>query len=59
MHHVSGVTTAVLIMHGEKDERVPLGQAVGFWRGIKRKAADRGREAVQLVIYPREPHGLV
>ncbi|KAJ6625782.1 Alpha/Beta hydrolase protein [Mycena sp. CBHHK59/15] len=59
VHSVSGVSTAVLILHGDKDERVPLGQAVGFWRGLKRRAAKRGREAAELVIYPREPHGFV
>ncbi|KAJ7141388.1 Alpha/Beta hydrolase protein [Mycena epipterygia] len=59
VHSVSGVTTAVLIIHGEKDERVPLGQSLGFWRGLKRRAADRGKEAAELVMYPREPHGFV
>ncbi|KAJ7745449.1 Alpha/Beta hydrolase protein [Mycena maculata] len=59
IHSVSGVSTAVLILHGDKDERVPLGQAIGFWRGLKRRAADRGKEAAELVIYPREPHGFV
>ncbi|KAJ7105419.1 Alpha/Beta hydrolase protein [Mycena crocata] len=59
VHSVSGVTTAVLIIHGDKDERVPLGQSIGFWRGLKRRAADRGKEAAELVVYPREPHGFV
>ena len=57
IHNVGGVTTAILILHGEKDERVPLGQARGFYRGLKRFAAPKGREAAQLVVYPREPHG--
>ncbi|KAJ7693377.1 Alpha/Beta hydrolase protein [Mycena rosella] len=59
IHSMSGVTTAVLILHGDKDERVPLGQAIGFWRGLKRRAAARGKEAAELVVYPREPHGFV
>ncbi|KAJ6521953.1 Alpha/Beta hydrolase protein [Mycena vulgaris] len=59
VHSVSGVTTAVLLLHGDKDERVPLGQSIGFWRGLKRRAADRGKEAAELVVYPREPHGFV
>ncbi|KAJ7091858.1 Alpha/Beta hydrolase protein [Mycena belliarum] len=59
IHSVSGVSTAVLILHGDKDERVPLGQAIGFWRGLKRRADDRGKEAAELVVYPREPHGFV
>ncbi|KIM43012.1 hypothetical protein M413DRAFT_435188 [Hebeloma cylindrosporum] len=57
IHNVGGITTAILILHGEKDERVPLGQAQGFYRGLKRCAALRGRDAAQLVVYPREPHG--
>ncbi|TFK32017.1 Alpha/Beta hydrolase protein [Crucibulum laeve] len=59
VHSISGVTTAVLILHGEKDERVPVAQALGFWRGLKRKAEGRAREAAQMVVYPREPHGFV
>ncbi|KAJ6489519.1 Alpha/Beta hydrolase protein [Mycena vitilis] len=59
VHSVAGVSTAVLILHGDKDERVPVGQAIGFWRGLKRRGADRGKEAAQLVVYPREPHGFV
>ncbi|GLB42140.1 putative WD40-like Beta Propeller Repeat [Lyophyllum shimeji] len=59
IHSVAGVTTAVLILHGKKDERVPVSQGIGLWRGLKRRAADRGREAAQLVLYPREPHGFV
>ncbi|KAK7023922.1 peptidase-S9 domain-containing protein [Favolaschia claudopus] len=59
VHSVAGVSTAVLILHGDKDERVPVGQAIGFWRGLKRRAGDRGKEAAELVVYPREPHGFV
>ncbi|KAF9467818.1 Alpha/Beta hydrolase protein [Collybia nuda] len=59
IHSVAGVETAVLLLHGEKDERMNVGQAVGLWRGLKRRASERGREGAQLVIYPREPHGFV
>ncbi|KAJ7071980.1 Alpha/Beta hydrolase protein [Mycena amicta] len=57
IHSVGGVSTACLILHGDKDERVPLGQSIGFWRGLKRCASDRGKEGAELVVYPREPHG--
>jgi len=53
------VSTAVLILHGEKDERVPIGQAIGLYRGLQRKASERGKEGTVLVIYPREPHGFL
>ena len=55
VQHVSDVETAVLILHGEKDERVPVGQAVGYMRGLRKKSRNPDRH--ELVIYPREPHG--
>jgi dipeptidyl aminopeptidase/acylaminoacyl peptidase len=46
------VTTPTLILHGASDERVPVGQAMELYRGLK----DRGK-ATELVFYPREGHG--
>ncbi|KAJ4464838.1 Alpha/Beta hydrolase protein [Lentinula lateritia] len=59
IHRVDGVSTAVLILHGDKDERVPVGQAIGLYRGLQRKANARGKRGTELVIYPREPHGFL
>ncbi|KAJ3823948.1 Alpha/Beta hydrolase protein [Lentinula raphanica] len=59
VHRVDGVSTAVLILHGEKDERVPVGQAIGLYRGLQRRACERGKRGTELVIYPREPHGFL
>jgi dipeptidyl aminopeptidase/acylaminoacyl peptidase len=50
---VDQVTTPLLILHGGSDERVPIGQAMEYYRALK----DRGK-TVQLVFYPREGHGL-
>jgi len=47
------VKTPVLLLHGERDERVPVGQAQFFARGLRRYGVPN-----ELVIYPREPHGL-
>lgn len=47
------VKTPVLLLHGERDERVPVGQARFFARGLRRYGVPN-----ELVIYPREPHGL-
>jgi len=52
MSHIDNVTTPTLILHGGSDERVPIGQAQELFRALK----DRGK-TVELVIYPREPHG--
>ena len=46
-------STPVLILHGEQDARVLLNQALGFHRALRAHAVP-----VELVIYPREPHGI-
>lgn len=56
VQRVAGVTTAVLILHGEKDERVPLGQGIGLYRSLKRTEGPC-KDRVEMVMYPREPHG--
>ncbi|HKQ53924.1 MAG TPA: S9 family peptidase [Pyrinomonadaceae bacterium] len=45
--------TPTLLLHGEFDAGVPLGQAYEFYTGLK----DAGVEA-ELVIYPRERHNI-
>jgi dipeptidyl aminopeptidase/acylaminoacyl peptidase len=47
------VKTPVLILHGEKDERVPLSQASGFHRALREHHVP-----TEFVVYPREPHGI-
>jgi dienelactone hydrolase len=47
------VRTPTLILHGECDERIPLYQARAFHLALRRHDVP-----VELVIYPREPHGL-
>jgi dipeptidyl aminopeptidase/acylaminoacyl peptidase len=49
----SKVRTPVLIVHGEDDTNVPLGQSIYFHRALSRYGAEH-----ELVIYPREGHGL-
>ena len=45
------VTTPTLILHGEEDERVPVGQARFFARALRAHGVE-----FELVTYPREPH---
>jgi dipeptidyl aminopeptidase/acylaminoacyl peptidase len=47
------VTTPLLILHGENDARVPVSQATSFHRALREVGA-----TVEMVIYPREPHGI-
>jgi dipeptidyl aminopeptidase/acylaminoacyl peptidase len=50
--YAARVTTPTLIIHGEKDECVPVNQAYAFHRAL----SERGVPTT-LVVYPREGHG--
>lgn len=52
MFNVKDVSTPTLILHGEKDLRVPLSQGQEFYNALKQQGC-----RVQMVIYPRTPHG--
>lgn len=47
------VKTPVLILHGENDARVPLSQATGFHRALRKQGVP-----IEFVVYPREPHSV-
>jgi dipeptidyl aminopeptidase/acylaminoacyl peptidase len=49
--YAANVTTPVLILHGEEDSNVPVGQAMYFHRALSQFGAEH-----ELVIYPRENH---
>ncbi len=52
--HIAKSKTPSLVVHGMADPRVPPGQALEIYRGLKHHGV-----VTQLVMYPREPHGLV
>ena len=47
------VKTPVLILHGERDSRVPISQSEELYQYLKKTGV-----TVKFVRYPREPHGL-
>ncbi|WP_449063059.1 S9 family peptidase [Planomonospora algeriensis] len=49
----AGIRTPVLILHGEDDTNVPLGQAVFFHRALRRFGVEH-----EFVVYPREGHSI-
>ena len=53
MTYIKNARTPTLILHGQVDLRVPVGQAQELYTGLK-----KNNVPVQLVFYPREPHGL-
>ncbi len=53
LFHLAGATTPTLIQHGDQDRRVPLEQSEQLYRALRRLGVE-----TELVIYPRQPHGL-
>ncbi len=51
---LTNVKAPALIFHGEKDERVPLGQSLEAYRTLKRLGV-----TTQLVVYPDQGHGIL
>jgi dipeptidyl aminopeptidase/acylaminoacyl peptidase len=54
LNHLTNAKTPTLIFHGEKDERVPLGQSQETYRTLKRLDV-----TTQLVVYPDQGHGIL
>ena len=52
--YAAQIHTPVLILHGEQDTNVPLGQAIHFHRALRHHGVEH-----EFVVYPREGHGLV
>jgi dipeptidyl aminopeptidase/acylaminoacyl peptidase len=53
MVFIKRARTPTLILHGQMDTRVPIGQAQELYLGLKKNDVP-----VELVFFPREPHGL-
>ncbi len=53
LSYLTNAKTPTLIFHGEKDERVPLGQSQETYRTLKRLGV-----TTQLVVYPDQGHGI-
>lgn len=53
MRYIKNVKTPTLIMHGERDQRVPIAQAQEFYRALVEMGVP-----VEFVVFPREGHGI-
>ena len=53
LNFIENVETPTLILHGEKDEDVPVEQAYQWYRALQDHNV-----ISELVVYPREPHGV-
>lgn len=59
-HHVGNIRTPMLVIHGDKDYRVPIGEGLRLWYELLSQsglpAADDGISAHQFLYYPSEGH---
>jgi len=53
MAHIKNADTPTLIVHGERDLRVPLGQGQELYHGLKLRNIP-----TEMVVYRRQPHGI-
>jgi dipeptidyl aminopeptidase/acylaminoacyl peptidase len=51
--HIGNVRAATLLIHGEADNKVPVGQAIEFYNGLRARGVP-----VEAALYPGEGHGL-
>ena len=54
VYHINKAQTPTLIAHGMSDVRVHPEQSIQLYTALKLK-----KVPTQLVLYPRQPHGLV
>lgn len=51
--HINNSKTATLVVHGERDDRVPIGQGLELYNAMKLKNIP-----TEMVMYKRQPHGI-
>ncbi|PSL08347.1 dipeptidyl aminopeptidase/acylaminoacyl peptidase [Haloactinopolyspora alba] len=55
--HVDAITTPMLVIHGDKDYRVPIGEALRLWYEIASRAeGDDGEMPHKFLYFPDENH---
>ncbi|MHA7154496.1 S9 family peptidase [Arthrobacter sp. TMN-50] len=62
-HHVGSISTPMLVIHGDKDYRVPIGEGLRLWYELlsrSRLAADeQGRTEHRFLYFPDENHWIL
>ncbi|MEV3905025.1 S9 family peptidase [Mycobacterium sp. NPDC050551] len=59
-HHVAGIRTPMLVIHGDKDYRVPIGEALRLWYELLTESAlpadEHGQTPHRFLYFPSENH---
>jgi dipeptidyl aminopeptidase/acylaminoacyl peptidase len=58
--HIDAISTPMLVIHGDKDYRVPIGEGLRLWYQLLAEstlpAADDGTSPHQFLYFPTEGH---
>ena len=58
--HVDAISTPMLVIHGDKDYRVPIGEALRLWSELAERAeADDGEMPHKFLYFPTENHWIL
>jgi hypothetical protein len=57
--HVEKITTPMLVIHGDKDYRVPIGEGLRLWRDLVARAPRDGELQHKFLIFPDENHWIL
>jgi dipeptidyl aminopeptidase/acylaminoacyl peptidase len=56
-HHVAGIRTPMLVIHGDKDYRVPVGEALRLWADLTSRPS--GAPDMKFLYFPDENHWIL
>jgi dipeptidyl aminopeptidase/acylaminoacyl peptidase len=56
-HHVAGISTPMLLIHGDKDYRVPVGEALRLWAELTTRPG--GAPDMKFLYFPDENHWIL
>jgi dipeptidyl aminopeptidase/acylaminoacyl peptidase len=54
--HVASITSPVLVIHGDKDYRVPIGEALRLWFELNQQVEDPAASPHRFLYFPDENH---
>ncbi|WP_024477162.1 S9 family peptidase [Arthrobacter sp. CAL618] len=62
-HHVENISTPMLVIHGDKDYRVPIGEGLRLWYELLSRSQlavdEEGRTAHRFLYFPDENHWIL
>ncbi|MCW2724933.1 MAG: peptidase [Frankiales bacterium] len=57
--HADAITSPMLVIHGDKDYRVPIGEALRLWWDLNARVADPAASPHRFLYFPDENHWIL